>query len=124
MSSCSVDGDFPSPCASRYHDSLQGVCVFPHALGPHQRGTKMCVCVSSSMLGYLVDLGKTVCGSWSLNALQMCSDVQTIFLSFFLGLQKVSAARYQSTREFTHDTEWILHNCIIYNGGTCTYTVN
>ena len=31
------------------------------------------------------------------------------------------AGEYQSTREFTHDTEWILHNCIIYNG--CKYTV-
>ncbi len=29
----------------------------------------------------------------------------------------MSASKYQSTREFTHDTEWILHNCIIYNGG-------
>lgn len=34
-----------------------------------------------------------------------------------LTLQKVSSGKYQSTREFTHDTEWILHNCIIYNGG-------
>lgn len=61
MSSCSVDGDFPSPCASRYHDSLQGVCIFPHALGTHQRGTKMCVCVSSNMLGYLVVHVQGVC---------------------------------------------------------------
>ena len=37
-------------------------------------------------------------------------------ISFLLvGLQKVG--QYQSTREFTHDTEWILHNCTIYNGG-------
>jgi len=31
--------------------------------------------------------------------------------------QKVMARQYGSTREFLHDTEWILHNCIIYNGG-------
>ena len=37
--------------------------------------------------------------------------------------QKVTAGDYQSTREFTHDAEWILHNCIIYNGGTYVCTV-
>jgi hypothetical protein len=41
-------------------------------------------------------------------------------LSAVVTLQKVSNGKYQSTREFTHDTEWILHNCIIYNGGECT----
>ena len=31
--------------------------------------------------------------------------------------QKVMRNEFQSTREFLHETEWILHNCIIYNGG-------
>ena len=35
----------------------------------------------------------------------------------FFSFQKVMARQYGSTREFLHDTEWILHNCIIYNGG-------
>lgn len=34
-----------------------------------------------------------------------------------LPAQKVETHRYQTTRQFLHDTEWILHNCIIYNGG-------
>jgi hypothetical protein len=39
-------------------------------------------------------------------------------ITYMCILQKVAAGDYQSTREFTHDAEWILHNCIIYNGGT------
>ena len=40
-----------------------------------------------------------------------------IMITYIRMLQKVAAGDYQSTREFTHDAEWILHNCIIYNGG-------
>ena len=41
-----------------------------------------------------------------------------IFFPMHIGKieQKVKGVGYQSTREFLHDTEWILHNCIIYNG--------
>lgn len=41
-----------------------------------------------------------------------------IFFPMHIGKieQKVKSVGYQSTREFLHDTEWILHNCIIYNG--------
>jgi len=31
--------------------------------------------------------------------------------------QNVEAGKYHSTKEFVADTEWIQHNCIIYNGG-------
>lgn len=32
-------------------------------------------------------------------------------------VQRVEGEQYSTTRQFLHDTEWILHNCIIYNGG-------
>ena len=34
-----------------------------------------------------------------------------------LCMQRVETEHYGTTRQFLHDTEWILHNCIIYNGG-------
>ena len=42
-----------------------------------------------------------------------------IFFPMHMGKikNKVEHGRYQSTRAFLHDAEWILHNCIIYNGG-------
>ena len=32
-------------------------------------------------------------------------------------LQKVQQNGYSTTRDFLADTEWIHHNCIIFNGG-------
>jgi len=48
-----------------------------------------------------------------------------IFFPMHLGRikEKVMARQYGSTREFLHDTEWILHNCIIYNGGIFYHAV-
>jgi hypothetical protein len=42
-----------------------------------------------------------------------------VFHPMHLGMikEKVLAGKFSSTREFLHETEWILHNCIIYNGG-------
>jgi hypothetical protein len=46
-----------------------------------------------------------------------------IFFPMYLNKikERVEEEHYGTTRQFLHDTEWILHNCIIYNGGnTCT----
>ncbi|XP_019851063.1 PREDICTED: protein kinase C-binding protein 1-like isoform X2 [Amphimedon queenslandica] len=42
-----------------------------------------------------------------------------VFHPMHLGIikERVLSGYYNSTREFLHQTEWILHNCIIYNGG-------
>lgn len=57
-------------------------------------------------------------GMYDTGRMHMCGVIMVPHI--FSLLQKVSSGHYQSTREFTHDTEWILHNCIIYNGGILT----
>ena len=44
---------------------------------------------------------------------------QNVFYPMHLGIirERVSRGGYSTTREFLADTEWILHNCIIFNGG-------
>ncbi|CAI8032310.1 Protein kinase C-binding protein 1 [Geodia barretti] len=41
-----------------------------------------------------------------------------IFFPMYLNKikERVEEEHYGTTRQFLHDTEWILHNCIIYNG--------
>ena len=106
-----IDGDFSKTCSSWHHDTLQGVHLPPNGPGKNQGGElSLSLSLSLSLL--------------HTNKKYNLTFIRWQLLTKLLPMpQKVTAGDYQSTREFTHDAEWILHNCIIYNGGTYVCTV-
>lgn len=44
-------------------------------------------------------------------------SIVPVFIVFLFAMQNVKKKMYGCTEAFLADAKWILHNCIIYNGG-------